>query len=150
LKYKQTKRLKKALVGEKQVKIYSLVTYKKFMQRIEKTRRDLLSLIKKIKSKGKSIWIYGASTKGNTILQYCGIGKKDIDAAADANPFKIGKYIIDSDIPIKTEDEMHKVKPDYLLTLPYSFVDNFRKREIKLVKENETKFIVPLPKVDVI
>ncbi len=149
LKYPKSKGYIRGLKNEKKTKIYNPITYKKFMKRIEKTRDDLLSLCKKIKSEGKSIWIYGASTKGNTILQYCGINKKLIDAAADANPFKYGKYIIGSNIPIKKEEEMHKAKPDYLLALPYSFVDAFIKRESNLINSG-TKFIIPLPKVKII
>lgn len=149
LKYSKSKRYNKELENEKKLKIYNLSTYKKFMKRVERSRKDLLSLCKKIKSEGKNIWIYGASTKGNTILQYCGITKELIEAAADANPFKFEKYIIGSDIPIKKETEMRLIKPDYLLALPYSFTDAFIKRETKLVK-NGTKFIIPLPKVKII
>jgi len=107
------------------------------------------TLITRIKAEGKSIWIYGASTKGNTILQYCGLGNMEIDAAADSNAFKIGKYIIGSDIPIKDEKTMREARPDYLLALPYSFVDGFMKREAELIARG-TKFIVPLPDVKVI
>ena len=149
LKYLPTKRYRQESIREKKVEIYNPLTYKKFMQKIEKTRKDLLSLCKKIKTQGKSMWIYGASTKGNTILQYCGITKKSIEAAADANPFKLRKYIIGGDIPIKTESEMRTAKPDYLLVLPYSFIDGFMKRETDLIKSG-TKFIIPLPKVKII
>jgi len=149
LKYSRSKRYDRVLLSEEKIGIYKISTYKKFMKRVKKTRSDLLSLCKKIKSEGKSLWVYGASTKGNTILQYCGINKKLIKAAADANPFKFGKYLIGSDIPIKEDDEMRLAKPDYLLVLPYSFVDNFMEREVGLV-DKDTKFIVPLPSVKVI
>jgi FlaA1/EpsC-like NDP-sugar epimerase len=119
------------------------------MKRVEKTKFDLNNIIAKIKKQKKSIWIYGASTKGSTILQFCDITNKDIVAAADSNPFKFGKYIIGADIPIKDEKALRKAKPDYLLALPYSFVDGFISREKELVK-NGTKFIVPLPRVKVI
>ncbi|MEK7076601.1 MAG: methyltransferase C-terminal domain-containing protein, partial [Patescibacteria group bacterium] len=129
--------------------IFDPKTYEGFMRRVEKTRTDLRSLCGKIKAEGKKIWVYGASTKGNTILQYCGIGKDEIVAAADASPFKVGKYIIGSDIPIRDEAEMRAAKPDYLLALPYSFVDAFAKREAALVAQG-TKFIVPLPEVKIV
>lgn len=129
--------------------LFNLKTYEDFTNRIERTRDDLRDLCRKIKAEGKIIWIYGASTKGNTILQYCNLGHKEITAAADSNPFKIGKYIIGSDIPIKSEEEMRAAKPDYLLALPYSFVSAFIKREADLVARG-TKFIVPLPKVKII
>ncbi len=148
-KFPQTERLRANLQKEVEEGLYELATYEKFMQRIEKTRADLQALCKKIKAEGKSIWVYGASTKGNTILQYCGIGKNEITAAADSNPFKHGKYIIGSDIPIKDEAEMRAAKPDYLLSLPYSFTEAFAKREADLLKQG-TKFIIPLPEVKVI
>lgn len=148
-KYSPTERYHKVLRDEKEMGIYDLATYVNFMERVEKTRTDLFRLCRKIKSQEKKIWIYGASTKGNTILQYCGITNDLIEAAADSNPFKFGKYIIGADIPIKTEDEMRSAKPDYLFALPYSFIDAFMKRESGLVNTG-TKFIVPLPDVRVI
>jgi len=129
--------------------VFKAATYHSFMKEIQKTCDDLRKLCSKIKSEGKSIWIYGASTKGNTILQFCGIGKNEIDAAADSNSFKIGKYIIGSDVIIKSEADMRAAKPDYLLALPYSFVKAFMKREVELVNAG-TKFISPLPKVKVL
>lgn len=148
-KYPVSDRLYKVLQDEKEIGIYDVVTYVNFMKHVEKTKTDLIELCKKIKTQGKRIWVYGASTKGNTILQYCEINNDLIEAAADSNPFKFGKYIIGADIPIKTEDEMHKVKPEYLLALPYSFIDGFIKRESDLINTG-TKFIVPLPDVRVI
>jgi NDP-4-keto-2,6-dideoxyhexose 3-C-methyltransferase len=144
--FRKTERLQALLAKEKRAAIFELATYRAFDQRIQKTRADLIALLKKIRSEGKKIWAYGASTKGNTILQYCGLGKQEIEAAADANPFKLGKIIIGSDIPIKSEEEMRRAKPDYLLSLPYSFTENFIKREQTLIK-NGTRFIVPLPEL---
>jgi len=134
---------------ELELGIFEPATYRAFMRRIEKTRADLRALCRKVREEGKTIWVYGASTKGNTILQYCGLGKDDIVAAADANPFKLGKYIVGADIAIKDETTMRAVRPDYLLALPYSFVDAFMKRETELVSRG-TKFIVPLPELRII
>jgi len=149
VKLKTTKRLNKILNDEKKQKLDSVKTYTDFMNRIKKTKTDLQKLIAKLKKENKSIWIYGASTKGSTILQYCNITNKEIDAAADSNPFKFGKYIIGADILIKDEKALRKEKPDYLLALPYSFVDGFIAREKELVKSG-TKFIIPLPRVKVL
>lgn len=124
-------------------------TYQDFAQRVEKTRTDLCALLQKLRDEGKSVWVYGASTKGNTILQYCNLGHKEITAAADSNAFKIGKYMIGSDVPIKSEQDMRAAKPDYLLALPYSFVDGFMKREADLIASG-TKFIIPLPEVRIV
>lgn len=148
-KYPATKRYLNILKEEKKIRIYNPRTYKNFMKRVEKTRDDLINLCKKIKLQSKKIWIYGASTKGNTILQYCKITKDLIEAAADANPFKIGKYIIGVDIPIKSEEEMRLIKPNYLLVLPYSFVKAFMQRESNLVKKG-AEFVIPLPQVKIL
>lgn len=148
-KLKKTKRLAKILQNEKKQKLNNVKTYTDFMERIEKTKTDLQKLIRKIKKQGKSIWIYGASTKGSTMLQFCDINNREIDAAADSNPFKFGKYIIGADILIKDEKALRKAKPDYLLALPYSFIEGFIAREKELVNHG-TKFIVPLPRVKVL
>ena len=142
-------RRESALQEELDMGIFEPATYRAFMRRIEKTREDLRALCLKINREGKTIWVYGASTKGNTILQYCGLGRKELIAAADANPFKLGKYVVGADLPIKDEQTMRAAKPDYLLALPYSFVEAFRRREAELAAGG-TKFIVPLPEVRVL
>lgn len=121
-------------------------TYRDFERRIQGTRDDLRAVCAEAMAEGRLIWVYGASTKGNTILQYCGLGSEELVAAADANPFKVGKYIIGGDIPIRSEAEMREARPDLLLALPYSFVDAFVERESELVASG-TRFIVPLPDV---
>ena len=145
-RFPATQRLRDNLARELSEGLFDPATYHAFMKRVEKTRDDLCALLGQIKADGKSVWVYGASTKGNTILQYCGLGNREIAAAADSNPFKVGKYIIGADILIKDEAEMHAARPDYLLALPYSFVEGFMKREAALLASG-TKFIVPLPEV---
>lgn len=148
-RFPPTERYHANLREELKLGVFDPATYRAFMRRIEKTRTDLRALCRKIREEGKTIWVYGASTKGNTILQYCGLGKNDIVAAADANPFKVGKYIVGADIPIKDEATMRAAKPDYLLALPYSFLEGFIRREAQLVAKG-TKFIAPLPGVRVV
>jgi hypothetical protein len=144
-----TNRYRETLLAEEAAGIYDLATYQAFANRIQTTREDLRTLCARIRAERKTIWIYGASTKGNTILQYCNLGPKDLVAAADSNPFKLGKFIVGADIPIRDEATMRAAKPDYLLALPYSFVDAFMKRERALLAAG-TKFIVPLPQVKVL
>jgi SAM-dependent methyltransferase len=123
--------------------------YKNFQDRINVHRDELVSLLKKIKAEGKKIHIYGASTKGNTILQWCGIDNKIIDCAAERNPDKYGAHTLGTDIPIVSEAESRKMCPDYYLVLPWHFKDEFIEREQELLKQG-TKFIFPLPKIDII
>jgi NDP-4-keto-2,6-dideoxyhexose 3-C-methyltransferase len=148
-RFPETERYRANLRDELKLGIFEPATYRDFMRRIEKTRVDLREFCGALKEKRKTLWVYGASTKGNTILQYCGLGKDDIVAAADANPFKVGKYVVGADIPIKDEATMRAARPDFLLALPYSFVGAFIKREAELVAKG-TKFLVPLPDVRVI
>ncbi len=149
LKYPRTMRLQQNLNEELDWGIFNTSTYTEFMARITRTKQELIALLERIKREGKKTWIYGASTKGNTIMQFCGIGPNLVQAAADSNPFKFGKYMIGSEIPIFDETKLRHERPDYLLALPYSFVKGFRERERELV-EKGTNFIVPLPDVKVI
>ena len=95
------------------------------------------------------MWGYGASTKGNTLLQWFGLDNTMIDAIAERNPHKFGLKTVGSNIPILSEEEMRKVSPDYLLVLPWHFISEFRCREKKFL-EKGGKFIVPCPKFEII
>lgn len=148
-KYPESSRTRRLLQEESAQNLEDPATYQAFTRRIEKTREDLVRLCRSLKAQGKTLWVYGASTKGNVILQYCGIGKEDIVAAADANPFKHGRHLIGTDIPIRDEAAMRAARPDALLALPYSFVNTFMQREAQLVTQG-TRFIVPLPEVRVL
>jgi SAM-dependent methyltransferase len=123
--------------------------YKNFQTRIDAHAKKLLALLKKLKSEGARIHIYGASTKGNTILQWCGIDKTIIDYAAERNPDKFGARTIGTDIPIVSEAESRAMKPDYYLVLPWHFQEEFLKREEKTL-EAGTGMIFPLPEIRVI
>jgi hypothetical protein len=122
--------------------------YKDFQARIIKMRDELFNLLLTFKKEGKQIHVYGASTKGNTILQFCGLDKNIIDYAADRNPEKHGARTIGTDIPIISEEESRSKKPDYYLVLPWHFKNEFLERE-KDVLRNGTKMIFPLPEIKV-
>ncbi len=123
--------------------------YKNFQNRINVHKEELNSLLKRLKSEGKTIHVYGASTKGNTILQWCDIDNKIIDCAAERNPDKYGARTIGTDIPIVSEAESRDLQPDYYLVLPWHFKDEFIERE-KDILEKGTKLIFPLPKIEII
>lgn len=144
-----TRKLQQILDDELNWGIFQTSTYSEFMKRINQTKEELKILLEEIKKQGKKIWIYGASTKGNTIMQFCNFGPKLIDGAGDSNPFKFGKYLVGSDIPIHNEEKLRQEQPDYLLALPYSFIEEFKQREKDLV-EKGTKFIIPLPEVKIV
>lgn len=123
--------------------------YKHFQDRINVHREKLLSLLKQLKADGKKIHIYGASTKGNTILQWCGIDNRIVDCAADRNPDKFGARTLGTDIPIVSEEESRGQKPDYYLVLPWHFEAEFLKRESRLLDQG-VGMIFPLPEIRVI
>lgn len=112
-------------------------------------KKRTVEFIKSEKSRGKTIWGYGASTKGNTLLQWYGLDNRLIDAIAERNPAKYGKLTVGTNIPIKSEKEMRQAAPGYLLILPWHFIAAFRDRE-KEYLQSEGKFIVPCPRFEVI
>lgn len=122
--------------------------YRDFYKRIEKNKKLCVDFIKKEVKKGKKVYVYGASTKGNTILQYYGLDSKLIKGAADKDLQKLGKYTVGTFIPIISEQEARK-KADYFLVLPWAFFDTFYKKERQWLN-NGGKFIVPLPNFRVV
>ncbi|MBU0729467.1 MAG: class I SAM-dependent methyltransferase [Proteobacteria bacterium] len=123
--------------------------YKNFQDRINVHRDELKSLLNKLKQEGKKIHIYGASTKGNTILQWCGIDQRIIDCAAERNPDKFGAFTLGTDIPIVSEKESRAMAPDYYLVLPWHFKEEFVERERETLAKG-IGLIFPLPKIEII
>ncbi len=123
--------------------------YKHFQDCVNVHKEDLNTLLKKIKKEGKRIHIYGASTKGNTILQWCGIDNRIIDVAAERNPDKYGALTIGTDIPIVSEAESRAMNPDYYLVLPWHFKEEFIEREQETLNKG-IGFIFPLPTIEII
>ncbi len=123
--------------------------YRNFQERINVHKVELTSLLKKLRAEGKTIHIYGASTKGNTILQWCGIDRFIIDYAADRNPGKHGARTLGTDIPIISEEQSRAMKPDCYLVLPWHFRKEFLEREREML-DRGTSLIFPLPDIEVV
>ena len=123
--------------------------YKYFQDRINVHREELITLLRKLKAEGKKIHIYGASTKGNTILQWCGIDNRIIDCAAERNPDKYGASTLGTNIPIVSEAESRALHPDYYLVLPWHFKNEFLDREKEMLAEG-VGFIFPLPTIEIV
>ena len=122
---------------------------KSFIKRVKHNKNLINSFVdKKIKSK-KKIFLYGASTKGNTVLQYYGLDAKKIPYAAERSPFKWGKYTIGTGIKIISEAEAKKNKPNYFFVTPWGFIKEFQKRERNWLKSGG-KFIVPFPNMKIV
>lgn len=140
--------INKVLKEENLKKLNTSQPYFDFQNRIEKLKIELNSLLKNLKSEGKKVHIYGASTKGNTILQWCEIDNSLIEYAAERNPDKFGAITLGTNIPIISEEESRSMLPDYYLVLPWHFKKEFIEREKELL-ERGTKFIFPVPKIEV-
>ncbi len=123
--------------------------YLQFYKQIKSLKEETVNFIKKEKMLGKTIWGYGASTKGNTLLQWYGLDNTLIDGIAERSPYKFGLRTVGTNIPIYSEDEMRKINPDYLLILPWHFINEFCERENDYLQAGG-KFIVPCPKFMVI
>ena len=121
----------------------------KFVKRVKLNKQKTLEFFKEKIKLGKKIFLYGASTKGNTLLQYYGLTNREIPFAAERTKTKWGKYTIGSGIKIISEKKARKLNPDYFFVMPYGFINEFIKREKKWLKSGG-KFILPYPNFKVL
>jgi len=142
-------RINSLLEYEKTLKLDKEETWIDFYNRINNLKEKTVSFIREEKLKGKKIYGYGASTKGNTLLQYFELNENLIDAIAERSVYKWGLKTVGTNIPICSEEEMRKANPDYLLVLPWHFIDEFVSREEEFLNGGG-KFIVPCPKFEII
>jgi SAM-dependent methyltransferase len=124
-------------------------TYLGFGEQVKATKRHLLSFLINIKNQGKSVVGYGAPAKGNTLLNYCGIRTDLLDYTVDRSPYKQGLFLPGTHIPIYHPDKIIETKPDYLLILPWNIKDEIIE-QMSHIREWGGKFVVPIPKVEVI
>jgi len=123
--------------------------YVAFQQRVEKLREQFRKLLLEIRSRGEKIHIYGASTKGNVLLQWYGVDRIMVECAADRNPLKIGARTLGTNIPIISEEQSRAMRPDYYLVLPWHFRREFLQREAASIRAG-TKMLFPLPEILVV
>ncbi len=124
-------------------------TYTAFEQRVRETKRRLLEMLIAAKRAGKRIAGYGAPGKGNTLLNYCGIRVDFLDFTVDRNPYKQGKFLPGTHIPIHAPDKIDREKPDYILILPWNFKDEILK-QLAHIREWGGQFMVPIPEAQII
>jgi hypothetical protein len=141
--------LQKTRDEEKTLGLDGDIPYLRFRESALKVRSDLVNLLSRLRSRGETVYIYGASTKGNVILQFCGIDNQMIARAADRNPDKWGKWTLGTNIPIISEEDARNDRPDYFLVLPWHFFESFKKREEPFLRRGG-RFILPLPEVRVV
>jgi hypothetical protein len=119
-------------------------TYTRFEEQVRETKRKLLELLIAAKREGKRIVGYGAPGKGNTLLNYCGIRTDFIEFTVDRNPYKQGKFLPGTHIPIQHPSRIEEVRPDYIFILPWNFKDEIL-AQLAHAREWGAKFIVPIP-----
>jgi trans-aconitate methyltransferase len=140
------KRIYKEKLDEFNMALDTAEPYDKFRANIETNRKNLVDFLKRSNKEGKKTYVYGASTKGNVLLQYFGINNELISKAADRNPKKWGTRTLGTNIQIISEEEARASKPDYFLVLPYHFLPEMLKRETEFINRGG-QFIVPVPDI---
>jgi len=141
--------ISKLLEKEDQAGMNNLEYYNGFQKKVEKVKYDLLEFLIDQKKKGKKIAAYGAAAKGNTLLNYCGIKNDIIDFVVDDSPHKQGKFLPGSHIPIASQEEFKRFKPDYIIILPWNIKEPLCKK-LSYVREWGCKFVIPIPTVDIL
>ena len=124
-------------------------TYESFSKKVVSAKCELLSFMVDAKQQGKKVAGYGAPAKGNTLLNYCGIGKDFISFTVDRNPHKQGKFLPGTHIPIFSPDRIFEEKPDYVLILPWNIKGEIVE-QMKNIRDWNGKFVVPIPEVAIL
>ena len=146
---KQSNNVKNILALEKRKHLYSVSTYNNFSKDVEMVKKRLVSLLKNMKGKKKSIVGYGAPAKGNTLLNYCGIDTKFLEYIVDKSKHKQGLYTPGTHIPVFPPEKILDGKPDYVFILAWNFKDEIIKQQNKY-KDKGGKFIIPIPKPTIV
>ncbi len=143
-----TEQVKELKAREEAAGFSNIENYKSFSKKVEETKFKLLEFLITAKREGKSIAGYGAPGKGNTLLNYCGIRTDFLDYTVDRNPYKQGKLLPGTHIPIFHPDKIKETKPDYLLILPWNLKNEIM-AQMSYVREWGCQFVVPIPHVHI-
>ncbi len=125
-----------------------LETYFSFAEKVKETKRKILDFLIRVKREEKSVVGYGAPGKGNTLLNYCGIRSDFLDYTVDRNPYKHGKFLAGTHIPVFDTGRIRKTKPDYVLILPWNLKKEISE-QLSYVREWGGKLVVPIPEVEI-
>jgi hypothetical protein len=142
-------RVSELLAREAAAGLLRVETYTAFGRRVEKSKRNLLDFLIQAKRAGRSIVGYGAPGKGNTLLNYCGIGTDFLDYTVDRNPYKHGRFTPGTRIPIHPPERIAETRPDDILILPWNLRDEIL-AQLAYAREWGARFVVPIPDVEVV
>ncbi len=134
---------------ERQEGLDSLQVYINFSQKTQEKKKDILDALKKLKRSGNSLAVYGAAAKGNTLLNYCGIGTDIIDYAVDRNPGKQGCFLPGTHIPVFHPDKIKETQPDYLLILPWNIKEEIMD-QMDFIRNWGGQFVIPIPNLEIL
>ena len=144
-KFPVDKSVKQFLLKENKMRLKDINTYLDYAQKVYENKVKLLLLLEKLKSEGKTIAAYGAPAKGNTLLNFFGIGTETLDFVVDDSKFKQGLFTPGKHIPVVSSEQIYQKKPDYILILAWNFADSIMKIHDKYKNEGG-RFIIPVPK----
>ncbi|MEW6016576.1 MAG: class I SAM-dependent methyltransferase [Pseudomonadota bacterium] len=145
----ETDALKTLRAREAAAGLHKLETYEGYAARVDAVRDSFLAFLRQAKADGKSVAAYGAAAKGNTFLNYAGVGADDLIAAFDANPHKQGRYLPGSHVPILAPERVAEVKPDYLLILPWNLKDEIM-AQLAYIRAWGGRFVIASPRTEVL
>ncbi|HXA09041.1 MAG TPA: class I SAM-dependent methyltransferase [Chthoniobacterales bacterium] len=146
---RDTTQIKRLLREEKTQGLSTLAQQRDFRKAVEAHKKDLLSVLHILKAEKRTVLGYGASTKGNVLLQHCGISRDLLPAIAEVNQDKFGCFTPGTNIPIISEAEAHAMKPDYLFVLPWHFRANIIEREQAFLNRGG-RLLFPLPAIEIV
>jgi SAM-dependent methyltransferase len=143
-----TVRVRELSEREEKAGFMRLETYFPFAEKVKETKRTILDFLIRVKREGKSVAGYGAPGKGNTLLNYCGIRTDFLDYTVDKNPYKHGKFLAGTHIPVFNTSRIRETKPDYVLILPWNLKKEISE-QLSYVREWGGKLVVPIPEVEI-
>jgi len=139
----------RVMLEEEKAGLRTVDGYKNFAQQVKETKLALLEFLLKAAREGKSVAGYGAPGKSATLLHYCGIGKDLIEYTVDRSPYKQGRFLPGTHIPIHHPDHIRESKPDYVVILPWNLQDEIMK-QLQYIREWGGQFVVPVPKATIL
>jgi hypothetical protein len=137
------------LMKESSVGMQDISYYTPFQNRADQIKCELVSFLIEQKKRGRKVVAYGAAAKGNTLLNYCGVKKDLIEFVADASPYKQGKFLPGSHVPVVSEELIRKTRPDFVLILPWNIKDEIMD-QLEYIREWCGRFVIPIPQVNII
>jgi hypothetical protein len=123
-----------------------LTTYEVFAERVTEVKRSLLEFLIKVRREGKHVVAYGAPGKGNTLLNYCGIREDFIEYAVDRNPYKHGRFLPGTHIPVFAPERIAETRPDYIVILPWNLKEEIVS-QLEYVRQWGAQFVIPIPRL---